>query len=93
MLQFAVAIVFPNVDVKDIVTAAVKSEVHIIDKENYDPEKDYIAYSKSYEPYVNGSKILLLFIFPEGHYTLADTEDHLVEAAEKIKALQQTALN
>ena len=93
MLQFAVAIVFPNASVKDIVSAALKSDVHIIDKENYNPEKDYLAYSASYEPYVSGSKILLLFIFAEGQYILTDTEDHLMEAAAKISELRQSALN
>ncbi len=93
MLQFAVAIVFPEAGVKDIVSSAMKSNVHIIDKENYDPDKDYIAYSASYEPYVNGSKILLLFIFPQEEYILADTEDHLMEAATKISQLRQSALN
>jgi len=93
MLQFAVAIVFPNASVKDIVSAAMKNNVHIIDKENYDPEKDYIAYSASYQPYVQGSKILLLFIFPEEESILTNTEQNLMEAAAKISELRQSALN
>lgn len=93
MLQFAVAIVFPEAGVKDIVSAATKCNVHIIDKEDYDPDKDYIAYSASYEPYVLDNKILLLFIFPHEEYILTDTEDHLMEAAMKISELRQSALN
>jgi hypothetical protein len=84
-LQFAVAIVFPGAGVPDIVEAAAKNHVHIIDKEDYDAQKDYEAFSKSYEPYINGSRILLLFIFPEGRSILASDPTRLSAAIEEIK--------
>ncbi len=93
MLKFAIAIVFPEADIKDIVQAALKNNVHIIDKEVYDASKDYVAYSASYQPYINGSKIHLLFIFGEGDFILADTDGTLAEATTKIIALKEQVLN
>lgn len=85
--QFALAIVFPGTDMADIVSAAVQHHVHIVDKQNFDAGKDYVAESKRYEPYVNGSRILLLFVFPEGHSILANSEAQLHSAIGRIREM------
>jgi hypothetical protein len=87
-LQFAIAIMFPGAGIPDIVDAASRHNVHIIDKESYDAQKDYIALGQSYEPYINGSRILLLFVFPEGRSILATDPQKLAEAVEEGKGFQ-----
>lgn len=82
--QFALAIVFPDTDNGDVVSAAIRHHVHIVDKEDFTPEKDYAAQAASYEPYINGSRIMLLFVFPEGNTVLADTETNLQRALLRI---------
>lgn len=85
--QFAIAIVFPGVGIKEVVSAAIKSQVHIVDREFYNPAKDYGAFSASYEPYLNGSRIMLLFVFPEGAFILASSDELLTKAFAKIEEL------
>jgi hypothetical protein len=85
--QFALAIVFPGTGNMDVVTAAVRHHVHVVDKEVFDAKKDYAAESKRYEPYINGSRILLLFIFQEGTSILADTENNLDIAIRHIQEI------
>jgi hypothetical protein len=87
LLEFAVAIVFPGVGAADIVAAAIKHEVHVIDKEEYAPQKDYAAYHATYEPYVNGSRIMLLFVFTGGFSVLADNPQNLEKAMERIRMM------
>ena len=82
-LQFAIAVVFPGAEVADIVKAATYNGVHIIDKEEYDNGRDYAAYSAAYEPYIEGSRILLLFVYPEGQSILAGDDAQLQRAIEK----------
>ena len=85
--QFALAIVFPGSDTADVVAAAVRHHVHIVDKEAYDPRKDYVAVSKKYEPYINGSRILLMFVFSEGQSVLADDDRNLDMAVGRIREM------
>lgn len=85
--QFALAIVFPGSGTADVVAAAVRHYVHIVDRAPYDPAKDYAALSKKYEPYVNGSRILLLFVFAEGYSVLADDDRNLDMAIGKIREM------
>lgn len=86
--QFAVVIVFPGAQLSEVISAALTHNVHIIDKEAYRPGKDYAAMSRSYEPYINGSKILLLFVFPEGLAILANDETKLNVAVERIREIE-----
>jgi len=84
-LEFAIAIVFPGAGVAEIVKGATYNGVHIIDKEDYNPGKDYTAYRTLYEPYIDGKRILLLFVFPDGQSILASTDAELARAIEKTK--------
>lgn len=85
--QFVLAVIFPGTNTSDIVSAAVKHHVHIVDKETFDVSKDYAAESKKYEPYINGSRIMLLFIFTGGYSILADSETNLQSAIGRIREL------
>jgi hypothetical protein len=85
--QFALAIVFPGTDNTDVVAAAVRHHVHVVDKEYFDAAKDYAAIAASYEPYINGSRIMLLFVFPQGNTVLADTEASLQQAIRRIQEI------
>lgn len=84
-LHFAIAIVVPGAKVADIVKAATYNGVHIIDKETYDAGKDYVLYISAYEPYTNGSRIQLLFVFPGGQSILASEDIQITEAVEKCR--------
>lgn len=84
-LHFAIAIVLPGAEVADIVKAATFNGVHIIDKETYDAEKDYASFISAYEPYTNGSRILLLFVFPGAQSMLVADDAQLLQALEKCR--------
>lgn len=85
--QFALAIVFPGTDNADVVSSAVRHHVHVVDKEHFDVDKDYAAQAASYEPYINSSRIMLLFVFPEGNTVLADNESNLQRALLRIREM------
>ncbi|WP_276135025.1 hypothetical protein [Polluticoccus soli] len=85
--QFALAIVFPGADNGDVVKAAIRHYVHVIDKEDFIADKDYAAQAASYQPYTNGSRIMLLFIFSEGNTVLADNETNLQRALLWIREM------
>lgn len=87
MKHFAVAVVFPGAGSADIVNAAIKNEVHIIDKEDYKAGKDYNAFSANYHPYLNDKHIDLLFVFREGFSIYANTEDKMKMALERIAVI------
>lgn len=88
-MQFAVVIVFPGTQLSEVISAAITHNVHIIDKESYKPGKDYAAMSRAYEPYINGSRILLLFVFPEGLAILANNETNLNMAVVRIREIEE----
>ena len=90
-LNFAIAIVFPGAGVANIVKAATLHGVHIIDKEEYDAGKDYTSFFSSYEPYMNGSRLLLLFIYSDGNSILAEDTVQLEGALEKSRSYNMSA--
>jgi hypothetical protein len=84
-LHFAIAIILPSAEVGDIVKATTYNGVHIIDKETYDTGKDYALFMSGYEPYTNGSRIKLLFVFPDGQSILATDDVQIAQAVEKCR--------
>ena len=78
--QFAIAVTLPGATSKDIVTAAIKYKVHIIDKEEYDANKDYSVLPDMYK-HIDENPIRILFVLGTGKYLI--TED-----AEEIKNIQ-----
>ena len=91
--QFAIAIVCPGGSSSDVVNAAMKYNVHIIDKETYLADKDYRAVVSNY--HVTDYKIELLFVFPDGEHILAVDNEQYETAISKINTRinATTALN
>jgi hypothetical protein len=82
--QFALAIVFPGADMSDVVRAAVRHHVHVVDREIFSAGKDYVIESKKQASYINGSRIMLLFVFPDENSVLADSDANLDVALSRI---------
>ncbi|HTM65993.1 MAG TPA: hypothetical protein VL093_06725 [Flavipsychrobacter sp.] len=83
--NFAICILFPGTNAADIVKAAMKHNVLILDQERFDPAKDYNNYYRRKEP-EKGIRILPLFLFPSKS-VLATNSSSLQEALDQIKAL------
>jgi hypothetical protein len=81
--QFALAILSPGANAEDVVSAANRNKVSIIDKQPYDPSKNYATLNNDQW----NSTIKLLFVFNDGYSILADTEQKLRHAMQKIYAL------
>jgi hypothetical protein len=84
--RFAICIIFPGATAYDVVNAAIKHNVHILDREPYDPEKNYST--KRYATAANGASIVSLFLFPEEKSILAENDNDLELAIKKIRNLQ-----
>jgi hypothetical protein len=85
--NFAICILFPGTNAGDIVNAAIKHNVLILDQETFDPAKDYNDYYHR-EDSEKGIRILPLFLFPSKS-VLANNTSTLQEALDQIKALHQ----
>lgn len=85
-LRFAFCIVFPDTSSLDVVNAAMRHNVHIIDKEKFDPKKDYTSYKHGYT-LENGAEINPLFVFPADSI-LADNEHSFRKALQRLKDFQ-----
>ena len=83
--QFAIAIVSPEAGVSHIVNAAIRNNVHIIDKEYYDSNKDYDAYRDSFCDLPNGTNIVLLFVFSDGSSSLVIDSVHVEDAVHRLR--------
>lgn len=83
--QFALAVVFPGADVADVVRAAMQRNVHIVDKEPYKEHKNYASFDLTYQPYLDGGRILLLFVFPGGYSVLAKDQQTLNNALNTVQ--------
>jgi hypothetical protein len=74
--QYALCVKFTDVNSAQIVEAARKNKVALLDIENYNSKKDY---TKIFEEYIldipQGSKIFLMFLFPSGESILTDKEN------------------
>lgn len=84
--QFALAILSPGAGAADIVSAATKNRVSIIDREPYNPQKNYAALTADGD--YRSNNIKLLFVFNDGHSVLADTEQKIKHAMQKIYSLR-----
>jgi len=84
LLRFAACITMPGTTASDVVNAAVKHSVHILDKQPYDPDRDYDYYSELYGE--AGISISHLFIFPGGSI-LSEDELSFRDALERLKTM------
>ena len=83
--RFAVCILLPGTSDLDAVHAATFHHVHILDKQSFNPDKDYSCYRELRTP-PNCPEIFPLFIFP-GESELIEDSDTLNAAVEKSKKL------
>jgi len=84
LLRFATCITLPGITASDIVNAALKNSVHILDKQIFDPSNDYTYYSNLYGE--ADVKISHLFVFPGGSI-LSENEDAFRAAILQLKQL------
>ncbi len=83
-LNFAKCIVFPGVTASDIVAAAIRYNVHILDKETFDPKKDYRLFEDE-EVMIEGVTIVQLFLFPHDAILVNNRNElqHVLETIER----------
>ena len=79
-MQFAICITFPGTDSTDIVTAAIENQVHILDKEEYDRDKDYEGLFSQYKIVLPEQQIFILLVFHKSDAVLITD----VKAANEI---------
>lgn len=84
-LRFAVAIMLPDATASDVARSAIFHNVHIIDKEPFDPLSDYGTYPYR-EPLANGAKVFALFITAADSYLI----DEGVSLEEVLMSLRNT---
>ena len=82
-LRFAVCVVFPETTASDVAHAAITHGVHVLDKEEYDPRKDYTNYEEI-EIQNQSQNIIPLFVFPTTSVLAAD-ENSWKEALSLIE--------
>lgn len=85
--KFALAIVLPGAGAADIVHAAIKNEVHIIDKEEYLHGKDYLSMGDEYREVLDGDAISLLFVLPGNNSLLGHSVESLESALKQINVV------
>jgi hypothetical protein len=90
-LRFAVCIVLPGATSSDVVKAAITHTVHIIDKEPFDPSRDYNNFPQA-ETLENGARIFPLFVLPDDS-VLVDDRTSMKDALTTIHKYKQGALH
>ena len=87
--RFAISILFPNVNEVLAASAIEASNVQLVAQESFDTNREYSTYFSEYVMPKGATSVHLLFIFQDA-YILADSEDNLATALEKIKAFKST---
>lgn len=87
-----IAILFPGVRASDIVNAASDHEVHILVKEQYDPQKNYSRFQKNLNPFISEDTIGLLFIFSDGTSMLGTDRRSINRAMKRIAEMNGCVL-
>lgn len=82
--RYAICILFPDADLQQVAEAIETHHVEMVGQEAFDIEKEYSTYFSEYNMPANWPPIHLLFVFDQNKHILADTEDHLAEALERI---------
>lgn len=83
-MNSAIAILFPGVRASDLVNGAQQHDVHILLKEQYDPQKNYARYQKNLSPIVTGTGIGLMFIFSDGTSMLANSRKEINKVMKRV---------
>lgn len=82
--RYAICILFPDVEHSHATAAIEQHHVQVLAEEPFDIEKEYSTYFSEYNLPKNYPQINLLFVFSKDQNILADTEDNLAEALERI---------
>jgi hypothetical protein len=85
--RFAVCIVLPGTTSSDVVKAAMAHRVHIIDKELFNPSRDYRVFPQA-ATLENGARIFPLFVLPHNSILVDDTIS-MNDALATIRAMKQ----
>jgi len=88
--RLAICILFPDVDPSYTAAAIEKHHLKVLAEEPFDTEKEYSTYFSEYDLPEHYPPIHLLFVFSGEQDILADTEDHLAEALERIIDYKKT---
>lgn len=83
-MNSAIAILFPGVRSSDLVNGAKQHDVHILLKEQYDPQKNYARYQKNLSPIVTGTGISLMFVFSDGSSMLANSRKDVNKVMKRV---------
>ena len=79
----AVAVVFPGVNVTDVVNASIAHETQVLIKEPYNPLKDYTKFFKRSRRVITTGLMNLLFIYPDGTSVMVQDTVSLKNALKK----------
>jgi len=75
-----------------VMNAALKHDVHIVEKENYDPEKDYDYFLSTYSLFSCGMDLNLLFVFADCHSVLISKDEQVENFVEEYNTLKYAHL-
>jgi hypothetical protein len=92
MTQCAICISMPDCTPMHIIKAALKHNVHIVDKENYDADKDYDYYLHKYDLLSCGLDVSLLFVFTDVESVMISKDDQMENFLEEYNALRYAHL-
>lgn len=92
MSHCAICITMPDCKPLQIMNAAIKHDVHIVDREYYDAEKDYDYYLDKYELFSCGVDMSLLFIFPDTEPVLISKDDQMENFLPDYNAMRYAHL-
>ncbi|MDR3680447.1 MAG: hypothetical protein P4L41_10815 [Flavipsychrobacter sp.] len=92
MSQCAICITMPDCKPIEIMNAAIKHDVHIVDKEYYDAEKDYDYFLAKYDLFSCGLDVSLLFIFSDEESVLISKDDQMENFLAEYNALRYAHL-
>ncbi len=92
MSQCAICITLPDCTPLQVMNAAIKHGVHIVEKEAYDAEKDYDYYLSRYDIFSCGLELSLLFVFADSQSVLITKEDQLENFLEEYNNLRYAHL-
>jgi hypothetical protein len=92
MSQCAICITMPDCKPIQIMNAAIKHAVHIVDKECYDAEKDYDYFLDKYDLFSCGLDVSLLFVFPDEGSILISKDDQMENFLTEYNTLRYAHL-
>lgn len=87
-----IAILFPGVRTSDIANGSTEHGVHILLKEQYDPQKNYARFQRNLNPVIAEESIGLLFIFSDGTNMIAQDRRGVQKVMKRVNELHGCVL-